>query len=141
MGGHRGLPLVGTESIKNLAGKELLLSPQAHSNFTIILYWKRNLISGSLFDWKMLVAADFHADNLGNTGPAHVADGNSSKIMKLQLRHPGSLAGFLPGSAEILDALARAIEYPWRRRPPGIPFLFVLEEEVAHVPFQDRNRA
>lgn len=54
LGGLRGLPLVGTESVKNLAGKDLLLSPQAHSNFRIILYWKRNLISGSLFDWKML---------------------------------------------------------------------------------------
>jgi hypothetical protein len=54
MEGHRGLPLVGTESIKNLARKEPILSPQAHSNFRIILYWKRNLISGSLFDWKML---------------------------------------------------------------------------------------
>jgi hypothetical protein len=57
-GGHRGLPSVGTESIKNLAGKELLLSPQAHSNFRIILYWKRNLISGSLFDWKMLATGE-----------------------------------------------------------------------------------
>jgi hypothetical protein len=27
--------------IESLAGKEPLLSPQAHSNFRIILYWKR----------------------------------------------------------------------------------------------------
>src|ERR1700680_2846873 len=58
MGGHRGLPLVGTESIKNLARKEPLPSLQTRPNFRIILYWKRNLISGSLFDWKMLWGSD-----------------------------------------------------------------------------------
>ena len=35
--GLRSLPLVATESIKNLARKEPILSPQAHSNFRIII--------------------------------------------------------------------------------------------------------
>ena len=54
MGGHHGLPLVGTESIKNLARKELFPSLLNPPHFRIILYWKRIPISGSFFDWKML---------------------------------------------------------------------------------------
>jgi hypothetical protein len=57
------------------------------------------------------VASDAHADDLGNPGPAHIAGGGATEIMKFEIGYFRCLAGLFPRLAEILDRLTIIVEH------------------------------
>src|ERR1039457_47837 len=75
------------------------------------------------------MAGDAHADDLGDSGPAHVANGSAPEIMKLEIGNARAFAGFVPRPAKIPDRLPIMIEHPWA----SVRLLLRPFQPVAHV--------
>jgi hypothetical protein len=52
-----------------------------------------------------------HTDNLGNTGPAHVAHRRAAEIVEPSYRERPPLEGFIPCPPKILDRLPAVIKH------------------------------